>query len=261
MVRALKSLEDGRSAGVLRIVIARWVVVVLGDGEPLDLTVIDNDCMALATSNDPDGGGPGVGHLHVELLGELGGRIAHEADVGSLDLLILAPSLHDGSVVDAVHEYLVDPGGLESVLILNKARDLSCGSGGSEGAWEADHYDFARFAKVGEADHLGRAEALVQIDCGDASPTLTMALSVARNMNLCVLILNKARDLSCGSGGSEGAWEADHYDFARFAKVGEADHLGRAEALVQIDCGDAISDFDHGSECGSKHEFVRLDSQ
>lgn len=167
-LETLESLEDSGSTGVLRILIACRVVIVLGDCEPCNSSIVDDECMTLATSNDSVGGGSGVVHLHVELLGELGGRIAHEADVGSINLLILAPSLHDGSVVDAVHEYLVNPGSLESVLILNKAGDLSCGSGRREGPGEAADDDFAPFAEIGQADHLGRAETLVQIDCGNA---------------------------------------------------------------------------------------------
>ena len=81
-----------------KLTITRRIVVVLGDGEPLHLTVVDDHGMTLAAADDTDGGWSRVGHLHIELLGELGGRVAHEADVGSLNLLVLAPSLHDSSV-------------------------------------------------------------------------------------------------------------------------------------------------------------------
>jgi len=67
------------------------------------------------------------------------------------------------------------------------------------------------------------------------------------------LVLNEAGDLGCGSGGSEGTGEADDDCLPSLAEVGQGDHLGRAEALVQVDCGDTISDLDHGSERGSKH--------
>ena len=50
--------------------------------------------------------------------------------------------------VDAVHEYLVNPGGFESVLILNEAGNLSCGSGGGEGTGKADDDGLATFGKL-----------------------------------------------------------------------------------------------------------------
>ena len=74
------------------------------------------------------------------------------------------------------------------------------------------------------------------------------------------MILNEAGNLSCGSGGGEGAGKSDDDGLAALGKFRQGNHLGRAEALVQVDCGDAISDLDHGSQCGSKHEFVAADT-
>ena len=68
------------------------------------------------------------------------------------------------------------------------------------------------------------------------------------------MILNEAGGLSCGSGRREGPGEAADDDFSALTEIGQGNHFGRAETLVQIDCRNAISDFDHGSECGSEHQ-------
>ena len=66
----------------------------------------------------------GVRQLHPERSCKLGVRVAQERDHGAIDSLVLAPGIHHRSVVDAVHEHLVDTGCLESVLLLKVTRYL-----------------------------------------------------------------------------------------------------------------------------------------
>lgn len=78
---------------------------------------------------------------HLESLGELAARVSHEADHRACHALIFGPSVHHCSVVDAVHDHLVDPLGLERGLRLQVTRDLLRGSGGRVRAGQADDDD------------------------------------------------------------------------------------------------------------------------
>ena len=52
------------------------------------------DGESLASPNDSDGGGTGMGHFHIERFGERCRWIGDEGDDGIFDLLVFSPCLH-----------------------------------------------------------------------------------------------------------------------------------------------------------------------
>ena len=135
-------LEHVVDAGVLGEVISRGIVrasLVLGHLDHLDDAVDDVHAEALAPVGAELTHRSGVVEGHAERCGELGVWVSEEGDVGSGDLLVHRPRAHHRRVIDAVHEHFVDSGSLEFVLSREISRDLARGSGGCEGAGEADH--------------------------------------------------------------------------------------------------------------------------
>uniref|UniRef100_A0A7R9WX44 Uncharacterized protein n=1 Tax=Craspedostauros australis TaxID=1486917 RepID=A0A7R9WX44_9STRA len=106
-----------------------------------------------------------MGHFHVQGLGQVTCWITHQLHHAQASLLVLGPCLHDGSVVDAVHNDSVNPSLAESVLILQVVGDLLCGSGGCEGPWQSKQHHRLVLREVGEVVLL-RRESLVQLDGG-----------------------------------------------------------------------------------------------
>ena len=92
--------------------------------------------------------------------------------------LILGPSLHDRGVVDAVHEDLVDPLRLESVLLRKVSGDLLRGSGRRERAGQAHQNDLLPGDVPGDV-HLRRREAEVDLDRLRADARLAVDVVIA----------------------------------------------------------------------------------
>lgn len=106
----------------------------------LDGAVVYDDGEALATWVAENRHGTiGIKH-QVQGLCKLAPGVRQERNHGPLDLLILGPSLHDGTVVDAVDEDLIDALGLQLSLLGEVARHLDVGSDRREGAWQANDY-------------------------------------------------------------------------------------------------------------------------
>mmetsp|Transcript_53301 Transcript_53301/g.106979 ORF Transcript_53301/g.106979 Transcript_53301/m.106979 type:complete len:204 (-) Transcript_53301:247-858(-) len=149
-----------------RIVVARRVVVGGGHIKGLDDAVVDEHGEALAPGVPQDRHRAGVVQHQVERLRELAAGVAEEGDDGALHPLILRPSRHDGAVVYAVHQDIRDALGLQIILLGQIARHLRAGSGGREGARQADQHHLLALAVVRKR-HLLRREALVQADVRD----------------------------------------------------------------------------------------------
>lgn len=107
---------------------------------------------------------------HVELNSELRGGITHHRDESScrVEILVIAPGLHDRAVVHAVHDHLVHASCLQSVRVLKVTRDLRRRSGGRKGAWQANQDDVLAGGALSKVD-LFRGEAIVE---GDARQLL-----------------------------------------------------------------------------------------
>mmetsp|Transcript_22866 Transcript_22866/g.68644 ORF Transcript_22866/g.68644 Transcript_22866/m.68644 type:complete len:212 (-) Transcript_22866:85-720(-) len=154
-VSLLDGGEDGLGERRGRVVVARRVAVRLGDGEPRALAVVEDGRPALAAARAEGPDGPGVRHLHVHGLGEGPARVRHHGDHGlEADALVLGPRVHDGHVVHAVNDDLVDPRGFQLGLLGQVPGDLLRGSGGRERARKTDD------------DGLLAGEALRQADRG-----------------------------------------------------------------------------------------------
>lgn len=71
-------------------------------------------------------------HAHVECVCELAVGVGEEIEHGALsvasNLLVVRPCVHDGPVVDAEDDNLVDPLGLQLVLSCEVSGDVLCGS-------------------------------------------------------------------------------------------------------------------------------------
>jgi hypothetical protein len=102
--------EHGFNTRGGRIFIARRIVRPFANSHVLDHPLVDQQSKALAAADNAHGRGARMGHFHAHGLGEFTGRVAHKGDHGSFDALVGRPSLHDGAVVDTVHEDFVNPG-------------------------------------------------------------------------------------------------------------------------------------------------------
>ena len=89
------------------IISGRIKVGILGQGLVLDLTVVDVEGVTLGTANQTLSDGSLVGQLHTKVLGEGSVGVGIKGNVGVHDLLVLGPSAHDSTVIDAVdHDFL-----------------------------------------------------------------------------------------------------------------------------------------------------------
>ena len=133
----------------------------------LDDAVDDVHGEALAAVVAEHGHGSGVVQDQAEGLGELAAGVSEEGDVGSGDLHVFGPSAHDGAVVHAVHEDLVDPGSLKAVLPAKVARDLARGSGGGESAGKTNDEGLLAGETLGHGNLGGGTETEVKVHSGE----------------------------------------------------------------------------------------------
>jgi len=152
MVRVLDSsqavgfhhLKHVFDAGLLRSIIASWVIGGFSNFEQLDHTINDEHgstfaahCMAakvLCRSSF-------VGQNDVKGLGEVSLCVCDKLDqIGGSEALILLPGAHDSTIVHANDDDLVDPSPLKSAVNFGclEARDLARGSGGRKCPRERD---------------------------------------------------------------------------------------------------------------------------
>mmetsp|Transcript_31013 Transcript_31013/g.49865 ORF Transcript_31013/g.49865 Transcript_31013/m.49865 type:complete len:226 (+) Transcript_31013:301-978(+) len=144
-----------------RVVVAGRVGLGGGDLEVLDDAVHDVHGEALAAVGAQHAHRPRVVQHQPKRLGALAARVGEEGDVGARNLHGFRPRTHDGTVVHAEHQHLVNPGSLKSVLALEETRDLARRSGGCECAGQTDHEGLLARQASGHL-HLGGGEAEVQ---------------------------------------------------------------------------------------------------
>mmetsp|Transcript_53300 Transcript_53300/g.106971 ORF Transcript_53300/g.106971 Transcript_53300/m.106971 type:complete len:261 (-) Transcript_53300:82-864(-) len=156
-----------------RVVVARRIVVGGGHVDGLDDAIVDEHREALAPGVPQHRHGTGVVEHQVELLGELAARVAEERDDGALDALVRCPCRHDGAIVHAVDQHIRDALGLQLILLGQVAWHLRAGSGGREGAGQADQHHLLALAVVRQRNLL-RREALVEADVRDGVPDLRL---------------------------------------------------------------------------------------
>jgi hypothetical protein len=186
----LDCLQHSWSKCSTGIIISRGIIGPLRDTDGFRDTINKVNSKAFASANDSNGRWARMGHLHVEGLRQLTCWIAHEGNVGVLYPLVFCPSIHDGTVVHAVHKYFVNARGLERVygdgrrtrvesdtsmtlvyskndfkidrltLMLKVTRDLLVGSGGCESTWKANEDQIFAFAVVCKVHHFRRKAAV-----------------------------------------------------------------------------------------------------
>jgi len=127
-------LEHVFDAARLRLVVARRVILRLTDVDHLDDAVVEVHGEALAPRVSELSHGSWVSELESERLGGFHARVRHERHFGVLNHHLLSPRGHDGAVVHAEDEHLVDPSLVKLLLSLDIAWDLARGSGWREGA-------------------------------------------------------------------------------------------------------------------------------
>ena len=125
--------------------------------------------MALATDIPQNSDRAGMGHLHTESLGQTAAGVSEKGDVRSVDILVLSPSLHDGSIIHAEHQHLIDPGLLQSNLTLQKAWDLTRRSCWRERTRKTTD-DGPLASKAGSHINFHRWEPKVKRNCGELVP-------------------------------------------------------------------------------------------
>eukprot|EP00619_Florenciella_sp_RCC1007_P013744 CAMPEP_0205924802 /NCGR_PEP_ID=MMETSP1325-20131115/17183_1 /ASSEMBLY_ACC=CAM_ASM_000708 /TAXON_ID=236786 /ORGANISM="Florenciella sp., Strain RCC1007" /LENGTH=177 /DNA_ID=CAMNT_0053293215 /DNA_START=138 /DNA_END=669 /DNA_ORIENTATION=+ len=137
---------------------------VLGDVERLDDTLVNETREPLAAARAENAARARVGHLHAEGLGELTTRVAHERnDTFLVDALVLGPSIHDGGVIHAEDDDLVDPHLRKSHHLFLVAGDLARGSRGRESAREADEDHLLVGAPLRKVDVRRVTEAMIDV--------------------------------------------------------------------------------------------------
>ena len=105
----------------------------------------------------------GMVQNHVNGLGELRGRVPHEGDHGADDPLIHGPRVHNGTVVYAVNQHLIDSLRLERILRLKVSGNLLRGSCGRERARKTNDDGLLAGQALTHVDLL-RREAEVELD-------------------------------------------------------------------------------------------------
>ena len=108
----------------------------------------------------------GMVQNHVNGLGELRGRVPHEGDHGADDPLIHGPRVHNGTVVYAVNQHLIDSLRLERILRLKVSGNLLRGSCGRERARKTNDDGLLAGQALTHVDLL-RREAEVELDGRD----------------------------------------------------------------------------------------------
>lgn len=82
--------------------------------------------------------------------------VGKEGDVGALDFLVLSPSHHNGAVVHAEHQDLVDSRGLKGLLAFKIPGNLDAGSRGGERAGQTDNDGLLALKALRHVYLLGR---------------------------------------------------------------------------------------------------------
>jgi len=140
-----------------RIVVTSWVVLwILSNVDFHQLAVVKDRRVPLATTNTEVVARAIMRHPQSTCVGPVAVRISEEVDKRTLAItthsLIVRPCVHHGAIVDADHDDLVDPFGLELVLSCKVSRDLGCGSRGSERSRQTDHDHFLSGASSSHLD-------------------------------------------------------------------------------------------------------------
>mmetsp|Transcript_44807 Transcript_44807/g.129605 ORF Transcript_44807/g.129605 Transcript_44807/m.129605 type:complete len:219 (+) Transcript_44807:223-879(+) len=150
--------------------IASRVVWPFAHLDVLDNAVVDNKHKALAPGVAESMLWPGMVHAHADGLRELAPRVRQESDDRAFHALILRPSLHHSTVVDAVDQHLIDALLLQLSLLAQIARDLHRGSAGREGAWQTQNDHLLALRALGHVDLPNGIEAVINGDRRDRIP-------------------------------------------------------------------------------------------
>eukprot|EP00929_Paragymnodinium_shiwhaense_P107600 TRINITY_DN737_c0_g1_i2.p1 TRINITY_DN737_c0_g1~~TRINITY_DN737_c0_g1_i2.p1 ORF type:complete len:180 (+),score=20.79 TRINITY_DN737_c0_g1_i2:448-987(+) len=147
-------------------VVASWIVWRCSHIDALDDPVVDDHREALAAHVTKHAHGARVMKLHAEGAGDLAPGVGHETHNGTLCLLVLGPTLHDRTIVDAEDDNLSNALGLQFLSLSQIARHLARRSGRREGARQA-HKDDLPACTEARQRHLGWWEAFVERHIGD----------------------------------------------------------------------------------------------
>mmetsp|Transcript_3013 Transcript_3013/g.4551 ORF Transcript_3013/g.4551 Transcript_3013/m.4551 type:complete len:211 (-) Transcript_3013:6-638(-) len=156
----LDGLEESLGEGSRRIIITGGIIGTLAYDNGLDFSFDGVDGETLAPSDDSDRGRTGVGHLHIESLGELCCWVGKEGYHGLTNALVFPPCLHDGGIVYTVNDDLLDASFLESFLVLKVSWNLLCRSGGGESTGETDDDDVLVSTILSDVNLLNIGESL-----------------------------------------------------------------------------------------------------
>jgi len=118
--------------GDFGIVVPSWIILICCNVYALDHTVLDEHGKPLAPRVSKNRHRSWMVQHHTKSLCELATRITQEFDDGTIDRLIICPTLHDSTIVDTVNEHIRDALGLQLFLLFQVSRNLLRGSAGCE---------------------------------------------------------------------------------------------------------------------------------
>jgi len=157
----LKILQHFLDKGNLGIAVAGRVVLPLCHIHRLHDAVVDEHRNALAAVIAQNRHWPRMLEHEPKCPREITARVTEERDHGAVHILVLRPSLHDGTIIHAEDNHIRDALRLQIILLGQVARHLPCGSSGCESARKAKYHHFLALTELSQR-YLLRRKALVQ---------------------------------------------------------------------------------------------------
>eukprot|EP00930_Biecheleria_cincta_P032954 TRINITY_DN2281_c0_g1_i1.p1 TRINITY_DN2281_c0_g1~~TRINITY_DN2281_c0_g1_i1.p1 ORF type:complete len:306 (+),score=30.95 TRINITY_DN2281_c0_g1_i1:89-1006(+) len=148
-------------------VVAGWIFWSLTDLDILHLSIVYDKHKALASDVTKRFLWTLVKHGHADFPSKPAAGVCKEPDHRAFHLLILCPRLHDGTIVHAVNEHLVNTLRLQLSSLAQIARNLHGGSAWCESTWETKDDDLLALRGFGHVHLPNGIEALVDGDCRD----------------------------------------------------------------------------------------------
>lgn len=153
VVDTLQHVVDARLG---RVGISCRIIGPFADIDDLHSAIFHIEGAALTARVTQNAHNTGVIKNDIQGLSQLTPGVRKEGDVGTLNVLRLCPSSHDGTIIHAEHNHLVDSCCLQAILPAKVARNLTRGSRGCERTRKADHDGLLACKAFGHLDRSGR---------------------------------------------------------------------------------------------------------
>eukprot|EP00933_Yihiella_yeosuensis_P053453 TRINITY_DN5169_c0_g1_i1.p1 TRINITY_DN5169_c0_g1~~TRINITY_DN5169_c0_g1_i1.p1 ORF type:complete len:134 (+),score=11.55 TRINITY_DN5169_c0_g1_i1:626-1027(+) len=108
-----------------------------------------------------------MAHSHTHSTRELTTGVSKKGEHGAFDLLILSPSLHNGTIIDTVDKDFSDALGFQLSLFCQISRNLDRRSAWRERSWKTKDDDLLTFASLSHHHTFDWVETFVHSDVGE----------------------------------------------------------------------------------------------